>query len=580
MPDKLPKGWVRTTLGEICVPVGTIYPEDEPNAEFTYFDIGGIDGDQNRITETKTINGRSAPSRARQAVQKGDILFSTVRTNLRKIARIEQDYPKPVGSTGFAVIRAAPGVSGDFVFQQVLSEPFLQPLHALQSGSSYPAVRDRDIFGQPIVLPPSFEQKRIVAKLDTVLSHVAAGMAAAQRALADLQHYRAAVLHAALTGELTRAWRETHPVSDKNASQLLKCLLHERRIRWEEAEFKHLQAAGKQPKDDKWKSRYSEPRPPEASELPELPKEWKWSSLEMLAELGSGISVSQSRTVENPVEVPYLRVANVLRGALDLSEMKKISVSREQLDSFLLKTGDILFNEGGDRDKLGRGWIWEGQIPKCVHQNHVFRARLVNSSLMDAKLISHWGNTFGQQYFIRHGTQTTNLASINRSVLAKLPVPIVPLSEQHEIIRQVEHRLVMAYHFESAIESALRRTRVWRQSIFYAGFAGRLASQSDNDESASVLLEQIRAIRETLAAQPKPKRGRKIKMKTTRRPILEVMKEKSAPIKPEELFAAAGFDEASVEAFFAELKELHAGKKIRERRDPHERGLVLLEVRL
>src|SRR3954471_9820589 len=124
MPDKIPKGWVETTLGEVCARVATIRPEDSPDTEFTYFDIGGIDNQSNRIVETKTLVGRDAPSRARQSVHKDDILFSTVRTYLKKIARIEQDYPNPVASTGFTVIRAAEGVSPRFLFSQVLSEDF------------------------------------------------------------------------------------------------------------------------------------------------------------------------------------------------------------------------------------------------------------------------------------------------------------------------------------------------------------------------------------------------------------------------------------------------------------------------
>ena len=164
MPKKLPKGWVKTKLGEVCLPVETIQPNDSPDIEFTYFDIGGIDNERNRIAQTKTLTGRFAPSRARQAVRKDDILFSTVRTYLRKIARVESDYPNPVASTGFTVIRAAEGVSSQFLFFQVLSEDFLQPLHALQSGTSYPAVRHRDVFAQWIVLAPTREQERIVSK--------------------------------------------------------------------------------------------------------------------------------------------------------------------------------------------------------------------------------------------------------------------------------------------------------------------------------------------------------------------------------------------------------------------------------
>ncbi len=141
MAQKLPNGWVRTNLSAVCLPIANVQPEESPDTEFTYFDIGGIDNERNRIVETKTIAGRNAPSRARQALRKGDILFSTVRTYLRKIARVDREYPNPVGSTGFAVIRAAEGVSSQLLFFQVLSEDFLQPLHALQSGSSCPCPR-------------------------------------------------------------------------------------------------------------------------------------------------------------------------------------------------------------------------------------------------------------------------------------------------------------------------------------------------------------------------------------------------------------------------------------------------------
>jgi type I restriction enzyme S subunit len=139
MSKGLPKGWVKTTLGEVCLPVETVQPADSPDSAFTYFDIGGIDSKSNTIAETKTVTGRTAPSRARQAVRKDDILFSTVRTYLRRIARVERDYPNPVASTGFAVLRPAGGVSAQFLFFQVLSEDFLRPLQALQSGTSYPA---------------------------------------------------------------------------------------------------------------------------------------------------------------------------------------------------------------------------------------------------------------------------------------------------------------------------------------------------------------------------------------------------------------------------------------------------------
>jgi|ERR1017187_74975 type I restriction enzyme S subunit len=209
MPENIPKGWVQTTLGELCLPVASIQPEDSPGTEFTYFDIGGIDNERNRIAETKTVAGRNVSSRARLAIRKDDILFSTVRTYLRKIARVEFDYLNPVASTGFAVIRPAEGVSSQFLFFQVLSDRFLQSLHKLQTGTSYPAVRDRDVLSQPILLPPTHEQERIVTKLNAALSAVQRAETAAIRAGERLHRYRAVVLSAAVSGQLTRAWRKT-----------------------------------------------------------------------------------------------------------------------------------------------------------------------------------------------------------------------------------------------------------------------------------------------------------------------------------------------------------------------------------
>lgn len=132
---------------------------------------------------------------------------------------------------------------------------------------------------------------------------------------------------------------------------------------------------------------------------------------------------------ENLIEVPYLRVANVQRGSLDLSEVLTIPVTQTELDALRLEPGDLLLNEGGDRDKLGRGWVWEGQIENCVHQNHVFRARPV-PGLLHPKLISWYANTFGQGFFFQGGKQTTGLASISMGVVAALPVPLMPWPEQ------------------------------------------------------------------------------------------------------------------------------------------------------
>src|SRR5205823_2630023 len=110
-------------------------------------------------------------------------------------------------------------------------------------------------------------------------SRLAAGEGAARRALERLKRYRAAILHAAVTGELTRDWRKTHEPAE-TGPQLLKRLLQERRVRWEDSELKRLCTSGKSPKNDKWQKRYSEPEPPKS--LPGLPRSWASVSIDQL----------------------------------------------------------------------------------------------------------------------------------------------------------------------------------------------------------------------------------------------------------------------------------------------------------
>jgi type I restriction enzyme, S subunit len=412
-------------------------------------------------------------------------------------------------------------------------------------------------------LPPTDEQERIVAKLDAALSRVERGEAVLRRAHERLQRYRSAVLEGAVRGDLTHGWRTAHQKQEdgnETGEALLRRVLAARRARWEEGEVRRFREKGKLPTDEHWKTRYREPGPPDTIDF-ELPETWARASLEMVAEIGSGISVSQNRVLKNGIELPYLRVANVLRGRLDLSDIKTMRVEQDRAPEYSLQINDVLFTEGGDRDKLGRGWVWEGQIPRCVHQNHVFRVRLADPLLLNPRLVSHWGNTFGQNFFLKHGKQTTNLASINRRVLGNLPVPIIPVAEQAEILREVDRRLTAADKLRVALQQQFERLRATRQALREQAFAGHLVPQDPNDEPASVLLGLIRGAREAEAQKPKAKRMPRSEsnVKATRLPnMLTVLEENGRPMTPEELFRASGHSQESVDEFFAELRELTA----------------------
>lgn len=206
------------------------------------------------------------------------------------------------------------------------------------------------------------------------------------------------------------------------------------------------------------------------SQLGELAATSTGASLASLADIGGGLALSSKRSVADPVTVPYLRVANVQDGFIDLSEVKSVTIGRRELKRFELRTGDVLMNEGGDFDKLGRGAIWDGSIARCVHQNHVFRVRCDAGRLLPKYLAICAASWRGKQYFTASSKQTTNLASINKAQLGKFPVPLVHVDQQRSfvvLVEQTERRL-------KAEDAALRKLRLVRSGLAGDLLTGRI----------------------------------------------------------------------------------------------------------
>lgn len=168
-----------------------------------------------------------------------------------------------------------------------------------------------------------------------------------------------------------------------------------------------------------------------------MPPGWDKSLLHHVAHVQTGLSKSEGRTGPS-VRKPYLRVANVQDGYLDLTNIKEIEVPLSQVNRFSLQLHDILMTEGGDFDKLGRGCVWRNEIPECVHQNHIFAVRVTKPDAMSPQFLAYLVQSDrAKSYFRSCAKQTTNLASINSSQIKELPVLLPPLAEQREIVERV-----------------------------------------------------------------------------------------------------------------------------------------------
>jgi len=165
---------------------------------------------------------------------------------------------------------------------------------------------------------------------------------------------------------------------------------------------------------------------------------WPTKKLKEVASLQTGIAKGRKYSdSEDLVTLPYLRVANVKDGYLDLSELKEITVRIDEVERYSVRPGDVLLTEGGDFDKLGRGTVWMESIEPCLHQNHVFCVRTNSEKLLPEYLSYQTGSPYGKLYFLKCAKKTSNLASINSTQVKNFPVQLPSLGVQEELTKKI-----------------------------------------------------------------------------------------------------------------------------------------------
>jgi type I restriction enzyme S subunit len=466
---ELPAGWIETSLGKVATLIAGSTPKgvlSAPHGDLPFYKVSDMNASNGRfMADAKVmVSPEKAADLGLRICPAGSVIFPKVggalHTNKKRILRQAAAF-----DTNTMAVVPSIAIDARFLFYW-LSQINLSDF---AYGAPVPQVDRNRLANLNLYLPPAHEQRRIVAAIEEQFSRIDAGMASLDHVRANIRRMRAAVLRAAVTGALVPQL----PV-DGDAEHAIAAAFNARR--------KAFSLAGRTD---------AAPIAFAHRGLPAIPASWRWASLDSLAEVVGGITKDAKRETANGlVQVPYLRVANVQRGYLDLGEVTTIGATAEQIEGLRLRSGDILFNEGGDRDKLGRGWVWEGQIDPCIHQNHVFRARLY-APILDPRLVSWHGNTFGQQWFSVGGKQTTNLASVSKTTLRSFPVPVPPVAEQSRIVAAVEVQLSLINRIEAILETTHRRSLTLRSSVLSAAFAGRLVAQDPKDEPASTLLQRL-----------------------------------------------------------------------------------------
>mgnify|MGYP001051987796 CR=1 FL=1 len=430
----LPLDWKWVTIEDITLPIDKTHPKKNPKDPFVYVDISSIDNSINKITDPKNYLGEDAPSRARQLIKKGDVLFSTVRTYLKNIAFVPEIYHGQIASTGFSVLRAKEFVDSKFLFYYCLTQEFLEPLNSLQRGTSYPAVRDGDVRSQPFPLPPLDEQKIIVSKIEELFSQLDAGVAGLKRVQTALKRYRASVLKAAFEGRLV-----PQDPDDEPASEVLRRM-------------------GKESL--------------KSDDLIPLPENWVWTTIDDIGNVKGGKRLPKGHSYsEDKTKYPYIRVVDLINNSVDLSNLEYLTPTTwEEIKKYTISKNDVYISIAGSIGKVG-------VVPELLDGANLTEnaAKLTDLHLVNNKYLALFLDSPFAKEQILSFTISTNQPKLALFRIKKIILPLPPQSEQIRIVNEVERILTVIHRLEIIIQDNINRSYRLRKTILKSAFEGKLS---------------------------------------------------------------------------------------------------------
>ena len=563
--NELPSGWALCEIGDVLQPV-EMTKKNEEDREISYIDISSIDNETNRIANPKRIKLSEAPSRARQKVRVGDVLFSTVRPYLRKIAAVDHEFDGEIASTGFVVLRGAAGIEPRYLFYKCISHDFVTALTGEQYGVSYPAVKAEQVRARPLELPPTHEQRRIVERIDALFEEINRGIGSLQAAKTTLALYRRSLLTSAYLGRFTTDWRTQTADNLEPPEILLARILLERETRYTLALDKWGEALANWRTDGEKGKRPGKPKKP--SDIPANPPNigipgWTMVPLGLLIdEPAYGTS---KKSVYRADGTGVLRIPNIHAGHIDPTDLKFATFPENELKQFRLIEGDVLtIRSNGSLSLVGNSALVTAEDAKFVYAGYLIRLRPIPGLLVPKNLLYLLMAPSVRDQIETKAKSTSGVNNINAKELQELYVPICSIAEQAEIVRILDSRLDAATALDAEIDAALTQAKTLRQSILNRAFSGQLVQQDAADEPAIVLLDRLRGKKEERERATKSDRKsplpRKPKIRSaTLTDLIEVLESRknwiSASKAAQELGISHGSSSDEVEAFYRHLKD-------------------------
>lgn len=298
-------------------------------------------------------------------------------------------------------------------------------------GGAQPNISQIILKQHPIPLPPLSEQQRIVERIEELFAKLDEAKERLQEVADSFAVRKAAILHKAFTGELTKQWRWENGVSDES---------------WEE---------------------------------------------KTIGEICSSLKYGTSKKSSDDGEVVVLRMGNLQNGEIDWSNLAYTS-DEEDIKKYLLKSGDVLFNRTNSPELVGKTSIYRGEMP-AIYAGYLIKLDYEKNIVVGDYLNYYLNSSKAKEYYMQVKTDGVSQSNINAKKIGEFEIPLPTLSEQHEIVRLIDDLLARERAAKQATEQALASIDLMKKSILARAFRGELGTNKASEESALELLRQVLA---------------------------------------------------------------------------------------
>ncbi|MFQ3617552.1 MAG: restriction endonuclease subunit S [Cyanobacteriota bacterium] len=467
----LPEGWEWTTVADVAEKVGS---GSTPRGGAESYKLSGIPlirsmnvhFDGLKLDGLAYLDDKQADELKNVEVKTSDVLLNITGASIGRVTQAPPEMDGARVNQHVCIIRPNPILDAAFLSKYLASPGVQKWIMAEEYGATRQALTKQMILNFDIPLPPLNEQRRIVAKIEELRDRHQAAKQALEAVPKLCDRFRQSVLAAAFRGDLTADWREQNP--DVEPASVL-----------------------------------------EGEDKNDLPATWCLSSIgDVIESLKYGTSKKSDYEVEG---VPVLRIPNIGDGYINHDDLKYAALSQKEVEELKLIPGDILLiRSNGSVSLVGKSAVIREPETGFVYAGYLIRLR-PNPLLIDSEYLNLClsGRDLRLQIEVP-ARSTSGVHNINSQEVKKLRIPLPPIKEQKEVIRNVNFLFekinsLMRQYSGSAIQ--LDRLN---QSILAKAFRGELVEQDPNDEPASVLLERIRAERQQAETEGKrARRGRK-----------------------------------------------------------------------